>query len=59
MTHRMAHRIVDWAILILVVLVVPLTHGSFEYVGLIVVGLLLVTINHVIARKRMKAADSK
>jgi len=50
--------IIDWMILVLGCLVVPHTHGYLQYVGLIVVGLLLVTLNHAIARNRRRTTDS-
>jgi len=55
----MAHRVINWIVLILAVLAVPYTHGIFEYGGLILVALLLVALNRAIARKRMRVAGSK
>jgi hypothetical protein len=48
------HRVIDWIILVLGVLAVPFTHGILEYVGLILAGILLVALNHVIARKNRR-----
>jgi hypothetical protein len=47
-------RIIDWIILILGVLAVPYTRGVFEYLGVILVAVLLVALNHAIARKRKR-----
>jgi hypothetical protein len=48
------HRVINWAILILGILAVPLTHGLLEYCGLILGAILLVVLNTAIARKRAK-----
>jgi hypothetical protein len=47
----MVHRVINWIILILAILVVPHTHGIFEYGGLILAALLLVGLNNATARK--------
>jgi hypothetical protein len=53
LTNRV-HSVIDWMILVLGVLAVPFTHGILEYVGLIIAGILLIAVNHVIARKNRR-----
>jgi uncharacterized membrane protein YccC len=50
--NRKLERYIGWVILILVCLAVPYTHGALQYCGLLLVGLLLVVLNHAIVSKK-------
>jgi hypothetical protein len=51
-------RIIDGMIVILVGLAVPYTHGYLQYFGLIIAAILLVALNHAIARNRKSTTGS-
>jgi hypothetical protein len=50
--NRKLERFIGWVILILVCLAVPYTHGALQYCGLLLIGFLLVVLNHVIVSKK-------
>lgn len=54
----MLHRVIDFVVLIAAVLCVPFTHGTREYAALIIVGILVVALNHGIARRRRRGLRS-
>ncbi len=59
MRNKIHLRIIDWTILILVVLLVPFIHGILPYCGIVTLGLLLVALNHIIAKKRVDRLGPK
>ncbi len=54
-----AHRLFNWAILVVAVAAVPFTHGVLEYCGLILAAILLTALNRTIARKRIRTGGPK
>jgi hypothetical protein len=54
----MIRRVIDLVILIFGVLSVQFAHGIFEYFGVILAALLLIVLNHTIARKRRRAVSA-
>jgi len=47
-SRRKLEHYINWIILILGYLAVPHTRGALQYCGLLLVGLLLIALNHVI-----------
>jgi hypothetical protein len=58
-SRRKLERVIGWIILVLTCLAVPHTHGALQYCGLLLVGLLLIALNHVIIAATAKVPSAE